>query len=662
MRKIVNCRVKSQYQEPVEVINLGSKEVRKEVKIGASLVGHVHSELVKLLHEYVDVFVWSYKDMPKLDTNIVEHHLPLNLERPLVKQKLRITRPDMTLKIREEVKKQFDVGFLVISEYPQWVANIVPISKKDGKVKMVQPDKMSPDDMEKTTFITLWATYYYKVMPFGLKNAEETYQRAMVTLFHDMIHKDIEVYMDDMISKSKTEDGLLDHLRNLFTRLRMFKLRLSPAKCTFGVQYGKLLGFIVSHKSIEVAFDKIKKYLQEPLILIPHVPGRPRIVYLTVLDESMGCVLGQHDDTGRKEHAIYYLSKNFTERETRYSLLEKTYCALAWAARRLRQYMYTTQKAIKGSVFSDYLAHQPMKGYQLMRFDFLDEDILFIRDYVILDSEEGPEPGSRWTLMFDGASNARGHRIGALVTSPTGFHLSSTARLSFDCTNNMAEYEVCIYDIEATINLRIKILEVYEDSALVINQVKGYWETRDSKLIPYREHIMKLICYFDEISFHHIPREDNQLENALATLTSMFKVKWRNEAHVIHIDHLDEPSQCLVIEADSDDKPWFYDIKRYLEKQEYPEGVSITDKKALRRLCSKFFLNGDIYSDKIHMTPSPLNVLTSPLPFSMWGIDMIGIIEPRASNGHRFILVVINYITKWVEVASYANVTRQMVT
>lgn len=74
--------------------------------------------------------------MPGLDTRIIEHHLPLKPECPPVKQKLRRTRPDMPLKIKEEVKKQFDAGFLAISEYPQWVTNIVPVLKKDGKVIM----------------------------------------------------------------------------------------------------------------------------------------------------------------------------------------------------------------------------------------------------------------------------------------------------------------------------------------------------------------------------------------------------------------------------------------------------------------------------------------------------------------------------------------------
>nr|KYP60135.1 Retrovirus-related Pol polyprotein from transposon 17.6 [Cajanus cajan] len=89
----------------------------------------------------------------------------------------------------------------------------------------------------------------------------------------------------------------------------------------------------------QAAFDRIKQYLQRLPILVPPVSGRPLIMYLTILDESMGCVLGQHDDSGRREQAVYYLSKKFTNYEIRYSLLERACCALAWAAHCLRQYI-----------------------------------------------------------------------------------------------------------------------------------------------------------------------------------------------------------------------------------------------------------------------------------------------------------------------------------
>ena len=81
-------------------------------------------------------------------------------------------------------------------------------------------------------------------MSFGLKNIEATYQRPMVALFHDMMHREIKVYVDDMIAKSKTEEEHLVNLRKFFERLRKYRLRLNPAKCTFGVKSGKLLGFI----------------------------------------------------------------------------------------------------------------------------------------------------------------------------------------------------------------------------------------------------------------------------------------------------------------------------------------------------------------------------------------------------------------------------------
>ena len=95
-------------------------------------------------------------------------------------------------------------------------------------------------------------------MSFGLKNAGVTYQRAMVTLFHDMMNKEIEIYVDDLIAKSQKDESHVENLQKLFRRLRKFQLKLNPAKCTFGATSGKLLGFIVSRKGIEVDPDKIK--------------------------------------------------------------------------------------------------------------------------------------------------------------------------------------------------------------------------------------------------------------------------------------------------------------------------------------------------------------------------------------------------------------------
>ncbi|RDX67939.1 Retrovirus-related Pol polyprotein from transposon 17.6, partial [Mucuna pruriens] len=329
-------------------------------------------------------------------------------------------KQEVALKIKEEVEKQWNV------------ANIVSIPKKDGKIRMCVDYKdlnkaspkdnfplphivmlvdntaqhafysfmdgfseynhiqMAVEDKEKTTFTTTWGKF-----------AANDISKGYGTLFHNMMHKEVEVYMDDMIAKSRTLDQHVEDLRELFERLRKYKLGLNPAKCTFKVKTGKLLGFIIDGRGIEVdpnkvkvirnmpaprietevrgflgrvnyiarlisqltatcspifkllrknqkmewnqecqeAFEKVKQYLETPPILVLVVLGKPMILYLTVLEESMGCVLGQLDASGKNEQAIHYFNKNFTDCEQRYPTLERTCCALVWTVKRLRQYM-----------------------------------------------------------------------------------------------------------------------------------------------------------------------------------------------------------------------------------------------------------------------------------------------------------------------------------
>ena len=226
--------------------------------------------------------------MAGIDRDIIQHCIPTDPTMRSVKQKLRRMKLEWTLKIKEEVEKQYNARFLRVVNYPKWLANVVPVPKNDGKVRMcvdfrdlnkANPKddcplphidvlventaghallsfmdgfswynqiKMALEDMEKTSFITPWGTYCYKVMLFGLKNAGATYQRVATTLLPNLIHKEVEVYVDDMIVKSKDYEGHILALRKFFERIWFYKLRLNPKKCTFGVTFGKLLGFMVS--------------------------------------------------------------------------------------------------------------------------------------------------------------------------------------------------------------------------------------------------------------------------------------------------------------------------------------------------------------------------------------------------------------------------------
>ena len=99
-------------------------------------------------------------------------------------------------------------------------------------------------------------------MPFGLKNAGATYQRAMTTMFHDFIHKIVEVYVDDIFIKSKKKEDHVQDLKAAFERMRQYKLRIKPQKCVFGVSAGEILGHIISRRGVEVDTKKIKAIIE----------------------------------------------------------------------------------------------------------------------------------------------------------------------------------------------------------------------------------------------------------------------------------------------------------------------------------------------------------------------------------------------------------------
>ena len=122
------------------------------------------------------------------------------------------------------------------------------------------------DDQEKTAFVTPIRNYHYKVMPFGLKNAGSIYQRMMTRTFESQLGKNIEIYIDDMVVKSKVVSEYLGDLGNILEVLRKYKLRLNASKCSFGVGSGKVLGYMVTHRGIEVNPDQIKAInnLQSP--------------------------------------------------------------------------------------------------------------------------------------------------------------------------------------------------------------------------------------------------------------------------------------------------------------------------------------------------------------------------------------------------------------
>jgi len=338
-----------------------------------------------------------------------------------------------------------------------------------------------------------------------------------------------------------------------------------------------------------------------------------------------------------------------------------------------------------------------------------------------------------WRVYFDGAANKKGCGIGVLLVSPEEAFTPLAIKLGFEAANNIAEYEACILALEAALELGIKELEVFGDSALIICLIKGEWKTRDEKLLPYHAYLEALTKEFSEIEFNYLLRNKNQFADALATLASMVEIPEGGNVRPLVIECRDKPVYCCAIQGGevNDGHPWFHDIKKFIEEREYPEGASRVNRKTLRRLASHYVLcggklyrrsydgihllyvteeeaehlikeihegigalhmNGYMLAKKIirlgyywstmerdchahvkkchkcqlfasgqHLPSMPLISMSSPWPFAVWGIDIIGQIKPKASNGHEYILVAIDYFTKWVEATSFKTLNAKKV-
>ncbi|XP_070021771.1 uncharacterized protein [Nicotiana sylvestris] len=484
VREIENFenRPKSNLDE-TEVVNLGDTENVKETCISVHLSQTEKKEYTEFLREYEDIFAWSYDESQYIHRRSQVANRSYMSAGKAEAQKIQA---------RYEFENQRRGHQAGQSQ-----------SSQSGRVSDLI--WMDEEDAEKTTFITPWGMYCYRMMPFGLKNASATYMRAMTTIFHDMIHKEIEVYVEDVIIKSRKTADHMEDLQKNFNRLRRF-IAQSTVICEPIFKMLKKDAATKWTDECQKAFDRVKEYLSMPPVLVPLEPGRPLLLYLVVLDGEFGCILGQHDETGRKEQAIYYLSKKFTSYEARYSLLERTYCALTWVAEKLRHYfcayttylisrmdplkyifqkpmptsklakwqillsefdiVYVTQNAVKGQALADHLAENPVGGeYEPLKTYFPNEEVAFI-------GEDISESYDGWRMFFDGAANFKGVGIGAVLVSETGQHYPVSAKLRFPYTNNMAEYEACILGLKLAIDMNIQELLVIGDSDLLIHQVR----------------------------------------------------------------------------------------------------------------------------------------------------------------------------------------------
>lgn len=272
--------------------------------MGRGLVENQAKEVGRVLADNKDLFAWVPSDMPGIHPEIISHKLSLFRDARLVAQKKRRLGSEKRQAVDEEVRKLLEAGFIREVKYTTWLANVVMVKKSNRKWRMCADftdlNKACPKDTyplpnidrlvdevsryqvlifldaysgynqipmyqldsEKTAFITERSTYCYTVMSFGLKNAGATYQRLMDKVFRNQIGRCMEVYVDDMVVRSRSVEAHNKDLEEVFEQVRKYGMRLNPTKCMFGVSAGRFLGFMLTTRGIEANLDKCRAILE----------------------------------------------------------------------------------------------------------------------------------------------------------------------------------------------------------------------------------------------------------------------------------------------------------------------------------------------------------------------------------------------------------------
>ncbi|XP_073121756.1 uncharacterized protein [Henckelia pumila] len=204
-----------------------------------------------------------------------------------------------------------------------------------------------------------------------------------------------------------------------------------------------------------------------------------------------------------------------TPNELNYSPIEKLCLSLIFQF----EIIYVPQKAVKGQALADFLADHPIPAYWELSNEFPDEDVLVI------------EVKPPWKMYFDGASNKEGAGAGVIFVTSDGEVLPYSFTLTQNFSNNVAEYQALILGLEMAVDIKQLHLQVYGDSALVINQLLGSYEVRKPELLPYHNYARKLMGWLGDVEIEHVPRKENKQADALANLASTISMP-NNEARV----------------------------------------------------------------------------------------------------------------------------------
>jgi hypothetical protein len=661
----------------------------ENVHIGASCSPEEIVTYTALFKEFRDIFAWSYEEMPGIDPAIVVHEIKTYPGAKPVWQRLRPVHPRKAAAIKLEVEKLLKAGFIYPVALTEWVSNPVPIDKKGGSIRVcvdyqdinkacpkdnfptpfvdqIVDDcagseifslmdgfsgynqiNIAPEDQHKTDFICPWGTFAYRKLPFGLKNAGATFQRAMSYAFHDIKHI-VQPYLDDFPAHSLRRVDHPNHLRAIFVHCRFYRIRLNPHKCIFCVESGRLLGFIVSRQGIRVdpikveailnlpppsslrqlqslqgkanflrrfipnyaeitrgftrllkkgsefvwdkvannAFEALKLSLTKAPLLFPPDYSRDYFLYLAASEYTIGMVLVQEDDN-HDEHVIYYLSRSLSSTEIKYQHVEKLALAAVQAVQRFRHYILSR----KTTVISHCNPMQHILTRQLLGGKY--------SKWIVILQE--------FDLEFDRATSKKSLVFAELICD---FPHSAMENVAVDSLPDESLFLISTDDI-------------WYGDIIIYLQTQTFWPALSSaKRRRVRYQARHYIILGDTLYRRGI---DSVFRRCL---TFEEAEKALNDCHSGACGgHMSGYATAQKILRAG-----------YFWPSLFKDCITVVQKC---HACQT-------YHQKIRSHPAPLHPVVSVGPFAKWGIDFMTC-HPHSAGGHGYIIVAVDYFTKWAE-------------
>ncbi|GJZ28267.1 reverse transcriptase domain-containing protein [Tanacetum coccineum] len=469
---------------------------------------------------------------------------------------------------------------------------------------------MAKEDEEKTAFITNQGIFCYTKMPFGLRNARATYQRLVDKAFHKQIGRNLEVYVDDLVIKSRTEDEIVRDMEETFQTLREINMKLNPKKCTFGIEEGMFLGYKVSTRGLKVCPDKVDAVLSLPspkcLKDVQKLNGKlaslnrflakstekslpffktlkkctrksdfywtteaeeafkqmkqliaelPMLVAPMEKEELIVYLAAAKETVSAvlmtereaKQMPIYFVSRALRGPEVNYTSMEKLVLALVHASKRLKR----PRVSVKGQILADFIVKRPEEESP---------------NTLMGEEEELPEP---WILFTDGSFCTDGSGAGLILINPEWMEFTYALRFRFDATNNKVKYKALI--------ARLKITEQIEND-----------------MVRYLEKVKTFINNFKVFSIKQVPRSENKKADALSKIAS---TSFAHLSKQVLVEELKEKSistveVLAVVEEEGD--TWMTPIFKYLMDGTLP--AEVKKARAVKRKSWRFsIINGTLY-------------------------------------------------------------------